>query len=152
MGSHAKCGPTEDRVIELMQLTEATRLAQGYAPAWIVDMARPLLNVYVPVENQMLGIKPGSAVVGRESVRDPDAITVYFEGGIYNQRDSSDFDWRLLHAAGRCLENYPTVAKMTVGPGQLLYVGTYDYDTRQLDVDDQATLDAWIAQWKPGRW
>lgn len=105
------------------------------------------LNVYVPAGEDFFGIYPGSAVVGFD--RAPRLCEVYFEGGLYNAGYFADFSNRLLHAAGRCIQHYPTVARLSLPREALQLVGTYEPETQALDVDDRETLDAWVSLWKP---
>lgn len=105
------------------------------------------LNVYVPAGEDFFGIYPGSAVVGFD--RASRLCEVYFEGGLYNAGYFADFSNRLLHAAGRCIQHYPTVARLSLPREALQLVGTYEPETQALDVDDRETLDAWVSLWKP---
>jgi hypothetical protein len=116
------------------------------------------LTVYVPAgerAEQLLGIKPGSAIVGRPV--SPDRVRVDYEGGIYARADDefAAYSARLRHAADRHLWNagrgYPTVARQTVGASLLCPVGTYDHAVRLLAVCDPARFDAWVNRWTPGR-
>ena len=105
------------------------------------------LNVYVPAGEDFFGIHPGSAIVGFDRVSR--LCEIYFEGGLYNASYFADFSNRLLHAAGRCVEHYPTIARLSVPRDALQLVGTYEPETHVLDVDDRGALDAWVRLWKP---
>jgi len=105
------------------------------------------LNVYVPAGEAFFGIYPGSAIVGFD--RASRLCEVYFEGGLYNASYFAAFSDRLLHAAGRCSEPYPTVARLSLPREALQLVGTHDPETHVLDVDDREALDAWVRLWKP---
>jgi len=109
-----------------------------------------VLMVYVPRDEAMLGIKPGSAVVGALT-HDPRGVLVYYEGGLYHQSGFEEFRTRLLHAAGRLVERYPTTAKALVPREALHAVGTYTPHNAFLNVTDGQLLDAWIARWRPGQ-
>jgi hypothetical protein len=112
------------------------------------------VTVYVPAagEEVSLGILPGSAIVGTPhhgwaSERSgitwvKDEVTIDYEGGKYdNMRTFAD---KLLHAAGRHEQRYPTVARQFVPADLLFEVGTYDTQTRELHVTDSEKLGSWL--------
>jgi hypothetical protein len=101
------------------------------------------LDILVPIGDTT--IAPGSGIV-----RAPNdnarfgASMVYYEGNIYNAANIRDFDERLRHAAGRLVENYPTVAKEAYSPGRFRKVGTYDAAVwRIVDLDQSSALKDW---------
>jgi hypothetical protein len=103
-----------------------------------------LLTVYVPAGEDTHGIDPGSAIVGSR-IEGADALLIDYEGGRFGQMGFEVFENRLLHAAGRHVQRYPTRARQRVDPRAFRAVGTYDSDTRELDVGDPEALEAWVA-------
>lgn len=114
------------------------------------------VTVYVPAAGyeKQLGIKAKAAVVGTPTTN-PDApgpivasilgkglVTIDYEGGLYDNMTS--YADKLLHAAGRHVERYPTVARQFVPEDLVLAVGTYDTETRELVVDDSEKLGSWL--------
>jgi hypothetical protein len=99
------------------------------------------LTVYIPKPGSFLSktVLDGSAIVGSPAAGG--RVRIDYEGGKFGQFGS----WRemLDHAAGRHVTNYPTIARMWVDPADVLEVGTFDYDTRVLDITDAEALDQW---------
>lgn len=56
-------------------------------------------------------IRPGSAIVGYEPENIPGGTLIYYEGNIYGIENLQTYWQRLLCAAGRCAQRYPTVAR-----------------------------------------
>lgn len=104
-----------------------------------------LLRVYVPTLTASIRkmIVPGSAIVSRGRVEDA-RILVYFEGNIYNSASMRKYSERVLHAAGRLVTRYPTIALAAVPPGDLIQVGTYSTIPPRLAIDDYLTLEGWL--------
>lgn len=102
-----------------------------------------ILAIYVPTHDSHLRktIVAGSAIVG--SPAEDDRIMIDYEGNIYNSSNMVSFDNKLLIAAGRHIDHYPTVARSWVKGSELIPVGTYDYDTHQIEVFDIAALGEW---------
>jgi hypothetical protein len=111
-----------------------------------------LLTLYVPATEETFGIKPGSAIVGTLHVpgnHGPERLTVDFEGGVHNPAYFSNFANRVLHAAGRHVQRYPTVARMSLEAEHLRPVASYDADSWTIvDLYDEPALMAWVAQWR----
>lgn len=90
------------------------------------------LTIYVPVPGSMLErvLAPGSGVVG---VPREGGVLIHYEGNLYQVEDLREYRVRLMHAAGRLHQNYPTVAKRFVPAEevarQLVEVGEYDVST-----------------------
>lgn len=116
------------------------------------------LGVYVPYEGTITTIKPGSAICGQaesewsgrsladainETMRGDDRVMLYYEGNLFGSMP--DWATMLFHAADRLIARYPTVARCSVKPDDWYLVGSYYPDTERLYVEDQAALDAWIA-------
>jgi hypothetical protein len=102
-----------------------------------------ILAVYIPVEGGYAErvIRRGSAVVGTErEVRGERMVKLDFEGGLYNPGQT--FEEKLMQAAGRHVENYPTRARLWSYPDEVLQVGTYDTERRVLLVTGDE-LYAW---------
>lgn len=104
-------------------------------------------------------IARGSAVVVAEEEWEAlvDGITpsamAYYEGDL-GDRFGHSFADKLLHAAGRCGQNYPTIAKTPVStPGAFREVGRYDLTLRLMKVTDRKGLKEWApdsTQWLAG--
>jgi hypothetical protein len=117
------------------------------------------LTVYVPLHDAY-GIAPGSAIVGgaiggwQSQGQHTRYETVDFEGGVHSREYFAAFATRLLHAAGRHADHYPTSARVTLPMTALRLVGWYDYERgrpaadNRLDVHDSEALDAWIARFE----
>ena len=91
----------------------------------------------------------GSAVVVSEEEWEAlnDGITpvavAFYEGDV-DGRFGHSFADKLLHAAGRCRENYPTIAKMAItAPADWVDVGRYDMQLRLMHITDSERLTAW---------
>lgn len=104
------------------------------------------LMVYVPRPGSALGesILPGSAVCGR--LQDNGRVLIDYEGNRYGSMNMRTFEEKLLHAAGRHIENYPTVARAMVKSADLIAVGRYDYETKTLSVDNRDALLGWTGE------
>lgn len=101
-----------------------------------------VLKVFVPAGENLFGIAPGSAIVGSEL---PDGhINIDYEGGIYGQVGLESFNRRVMQAAGRHINRYPTSARMNLPAADMQSIGEYDTDSWTMKVNDQAALDAWL--------
>jgi hypothetical protein len=90
-------------------------------------MRRPQIVVYVPggLDPATAGIARGSAIVGRPTACS-DTVRIYFEGAVHGQAGMRTLADRAVHACGRLLDRYPTVAAREVPRGSLVAVGTFD--------------------------
>lgn len=103
------------------------------------------VNVYVPAPGaKMLAslLDPGSAIAGIE-LQGGDVL-IYYEGGRYGQVGFDRYETRLLHAAGRLVQRYPTVARSVEAADDLVCVGTYDVETCELRIENAEPLARWI--------
>lgn len=108
-------------------------------------LASPFL-VFVPHEGAAERIRPGSGIVAAP-LPGEDLVHVYFEGAVYRQRDMARLADRVFHAHGRLVENYPTVARMTLPPASLIEVGTFDPPSgtiAPIDAHAEAVLASWL--------
>jgi len=99
------------------------------------------LDVYVLRGEDGWGIHPGSAIVG--SV-EGERVRIDYEGDLYGRPALAGYATRLLHAAGRHIERYPTVARAWVPPGALRCIGRYRVEDEFFDLVDEAALCAWL--------
>lgn len=101
------------------------------------------LTVYIPTDEaaERLGIAPGSAICGST---EGERIRIDYEGDIYGRASMRGYAKRLLHAAGRHVERYPTVARAWVRPEDLIIVGTYDTEREDLHLSEPDALLAWL--------
>jgi len=106
------------------------------------------LNVYIPVNPEALTrIKKGSAIVANGQPRDG-LVLAYYEGNLYGADNLHRFEEKLLHAAGRLVEKYPTVACSMLEVDQLLKVGTYDYSKQRFQAmpETLSALKEWLKE------
>ncbi len=76
-----------------------------------------------------------------------DTITVDFESNRGDYSNVQTFRERLLHAAGRHVERYPTQARLSVSRAALTNVGFADYEDGRLvtfRITDRGALAEWI--------
>ncbi|HEY9282358.1 MAG TPA: hypothetical protein VIP46_02790 [Pyrinomonadaceae bacterium] len=104
-----------------------------------------ILTVYIPRAGSYAAqvIAAGSAIVGSPS-GNGDTIRIDFEGNLYGAVNGS-FDDCLARAAGRHVERYPTCARLTVNPNDVIAVGSYDSTRSYLLVDEPGLLEAYRA-------
>lgn len=124
------------------------RAAPAYheRPSYLPDDL--LLDVLVPTRvGPYQTIDEGSAVVGVPL--DENRVLAYYEGWIHGQyaelSKRERWEHGVLHAAGRMVTNYPTVATAHLDAWDVTKVGTYNPKTRELVVTDEDVLRAWLA-------
>lgn len=103
-------------------------------------------RLYVPKDPAKTGIDAGSAIVGEEM---GEYIGVDYErGGASNVQT---FEEKILHAAGRRAQKYPTVARSAYPPADLQDVGSVRYDPllRRWVIESIDNLEA-LEAWAPG--
>ena len=102
-----------------------------------------ILIVYVPAHHSVLRrtVLPGSAMVGVDTGAHRSLVD--YEGNRYGAENMRLYSERLLHAAGRHVDQYPTVARLWARHIDLIEVGSYDYETRALTVTNPTELEAW---------
>jgi hypothetical protein len=111
------------------------------------------LNLYVPataghggvVGGSLLTIKHGSGIVGLPT-RSGD-VEICYEGFIFEPgliTDAARWRYAVLHAAGRQIVAYPTVARMWVPADNLIEVGTYNPTHDSFSITNRGPLVAWI--------
>ena len=97
-------------------------------------------GLYVPVEGERTSIQPASAIVGDLK---GDTVHVHYEG---SKRMS--FDERIIHAAGRRQQSYPTIAQSWLPAERLVRVGSVERSDHLktwivTEITDAATLEKW---------
>lgn len=108
------------------------------------------VRVYVPKAGSRAedAIDDRSAIVGTpasdwlEHGGPEDIVVLDFEGARYSQFNMRTFADRCLHAAGRHVQHYPTVARLLVDEGEVTAIGSFD--GRAVMVDDHEALAAWL--------
>jgi hypothetical protein len=134
-----------------------------------------LLDIYVPRLDQATGfrsrllvatLRPSTAIVGyRREVEASEAAdpnraaidtVISYEGWIYGQYSELDLGerWKLglLHASGRLVTEYPTVATQFARSVDLTKVGTYDprfgdvKPADPIDITDEDALNDWLQE------
>lgn len=104
------------------------------------------LSIYVPAPASYaeLTIAPKSGIVGVPS-SDGKWVRAYFEGNLYGAENMQTWEEKLLHAADRLMQNYPTTAVRLFPADQLAEVGTYDGAAKRVvEITDQQALDGWL--------
>ena len=105
------------------------------------------LFIFVPTSN-LDGVDDGSAIVSMDGDALPsDLITIDFESNRDGYSNLRGFRDRLLHAAGRHVERYPTRARTQVLRSSLTNVGFADYENGQLvtfRITDREALAEWV--------
>jgi hypothetical protein len=99
--------------------------------------------LYVPAGADTHGIDPRSAIVANVEQRGNDMLLVYYEGGRYAS-NLKQYSQRVLVAAGRQSERYPTLGKSMLPAQDLKEVGTFDLEAQTMDITDRAALKAWL--------
>ncbi len=106
-----------------------------------------ILTVYVPAKTSIYRhyyIKAGSAIVGTQV--GADLVMLDYEGNLYNASNLHSYHDRLLQAAYRHVEKYPTVARMCVDLKEVQAVGTLDMETKKAEITDLEALCEWQEQ------
>lgn len=107
------------------------------------------LTIFVPTEDSELRakVKVGAGVVGSE-VGGTGRIRIDFEG---NEDLFGSFGARIRRAAERHLwtgpygkRGYPTQACAYVSIDELISIGTYDPESKRVEVSDEAVLLEWL--------
>lgn len=119
-----------------------------------IDTSKPTedkpmnLDVYVVTSQtaKRFNIKSGSAIVALKN-QDGENRKVFFEGNVYGSEDLESFESKLLHAAGRAVMNYPTIAKAFIPLSQLHCVGEYDYERKCFvgSAENDGALQNWLS-------
>lgn len=122
-------------------------------PQWLPENFTA--NIYVPLDRFAATLKPGSAVVGVPTAASPQIdgevearVLTYYEGWVYDYDRPLDREtWAegLLHAAGRMIAAYPTVAQAFVRAREVQAVGYYNPRTREVVLDDEDALNHWLS-------
>ena len=106
------------------------------------------ITLYIPNKDTYLAkhLKKGSALVA--SGTDLDTITIYYEGNVYNSADMELYEDKVLHAAGRLLQKYPTVAKSKVSLSDVLCIGVWHVELKTMVIVKEALglLEKWTGE------
>lgn len=108
-------------------------------------MSKPLLfDLWVP-RTGLLDLAPRSALVSSQDQTGPQR-RCYFEGNLYGASNMTRYAERVMHAAGRAVQRYPTVAFGFYDVAQLQPVGTYDSRSRRIvSLSDTDALAAYLS-------
>lgn len=109
-------------------------------------------TLYVPKPGKAFGIEPGSAILASaDQDASQERVLVYYEGNLLGAENMRTFAERALHAAGRQVVRYPTVAKMAMLKADLIEVGRYHYPSqRVVELTNIPALVNWVpdeAEW-----
>lgn len=103
------------------------------------------LDIYVPTGPGCEQIAPASGIVGRPE--GPGQVLCYYEGNLYGSESMRHFRERLMHAAGRMVQRYPTTARICLPESALRPVGVYDAARWTVaSVSDPDALAAWAGE------
>lgn len=106
-------------------------------------------RILVPVDGTCasLMIHRGSAVVAPVGSERGERVLVHHEGNLLGASNLERFVEKCLHAAGRAVERYPTVAKAFLPVAEMKVVGTFDYANKQIiEITDPDALRAWAGE------
>ncbi len=90
-------------------------------------------------------LAPGTAMTAFLAGDGPDRelAIVYYEGNINGASNIMSFEDRAIHAVGRMIERYPTVALTAAPLSELVIVGSVTYDG--IEVQECPALSAWLS-------
>ena len=102
------------------------------------------LDVYIPELCQLSHIKPKSGIVAHQNHEDH--VTIYYEGDIFG--GEMTYEEKVHIAAGRCIESYPTIARMRAPKNSLILIGEYDYKAKRLvlDLEHRDDIERWLGK------
>jgi hypothetical protein len=108
-------------------------------------------TLYVPKEGSSLqkSLARGSAIVADASYDTHQRlgggmVIVHYEGNIYGAENLKEYPERVLSAAGRLRERYPTSAMQGAYLKELIVIGSFHYPTRGLLIENREALQAWL--------
>lgn len=93
----------------------------------------------VLIPKKVMTIAPGSGIVAAQK---EGMFHIHYEGNLYGAENLRTWEERLLHAAGRAYQNYPTTARMampeSVALDHFLVVGKLDYQRVREELKNRA--------------
>jgi len=95
----------------------------GYEKAVEAALDEQKIAVYVPATMRLAHVKAGSAIVGTPF---RGGVLVDYEGNLHGAANLKTYADRALHAWGRHVKRYPTVARALVEPYEVVQVGSFD--------------------------
>jgi hypothetical protein len=107
------------------------------------------LNVVIPRpgSNASVRIRQAAGIVMYER---NGALLIDYEGNLYDAENLRTYEQRLMHAAGRAKDQYPTVARSMVhDPSEFIIVGEYDTDTWSATLAPRKEVGEALAEWVP---
>lgn len=106
-------------------------------PVVIPNPEHPIATLIIPGSGIVTASTPGAG---------DERVSIDYEGNKFSSANIVTFADRVLHAHGRMVAAYPTVARMTVPQDAIVHVGTYDdTDGAVTPLDDSAAV--LIAEW-----
>lgn len=108
-----------------------------------------LLDILVPKSDSAIDreVAPRSAIVAAQAVTIPGIRVAYYEGNLLGASNMVEFYQRLVSAAGRLEQRYPTSAMMGVDPDEVEIVAVFDTDLQAVtEVFDEVALVAWAGE------
>lgn len=112
-------------------------------------MATLAICVPVPGTNLAKQLVPGSAIVcaleltNKRTFPTVQEVLIYFEGNVYGAESMQSFRHKIVHAAGRMMTRYPTIARQSVSTSELLPVGEYDYEYKIVEIFRPDLVENW---------
>jgi len=103
------------------------------------------IEVVVPAEGRLSHVAPASGIVCAPD--EGGGRLIYFEGNKYGSESLAHWADRVYHAAGRLIERYPTVARMTVAADDVVTVGHLDCEDGEITLTEPGSrplLAAWL--------
>jgi hypothetical protein len=102
--------------------------------------------VYIPVTGEAQAVvAPGSGVVGE--LREDGSLRLDFEGNTYGSPALERYANRVLKAAARQAQGYPTRARVEVAPESALAIGEFDSGEQVIRLtgpDSERLLAEWL--------
>lgn len=109
------------------------------------ELQSPEGVVYVPTGRLAMLIDSGSGVVATKPARNG-RVLIHYEGNRYGAVGMEIFANRVLHAHGRQVAGYPTIAQTFAEEAELERVGSYDPVEGEVRLDSPAAAEA-LAAW-----
>lgn len=109
--------------------------------------------ILVPKGTKATFVAKGSALVAQKR-EGSSAVRLYYEGNIYNACNLHDMNTRIVVAAGRLFDNYPTVAWMGLADDDIErhfeVVGSID-EQYNITITDKEKLENWANQYSESK-
>lgn len=113
-------------------------------------MEHQTANIVVPVNlDNAFGIKQNSAILVTQKPNQDGFHTMYYEGNLHGAVNLETFEEKLMVAAGRMRDNYPTIARecpsVELVDKMFIKVGEYDMSNWTPSISEPTLLNAWLS-------